>query len=112
MITRRLGTVAPQTDHLMAPVQFSYSPSSLPSQFLVDRRLVSLSPPGQVARCGQGWAVSAVKVLEARTSLARGQRLELDSDSLGCEAGSVGQAWQQLRSVSRSIWASMGTSRR
>ena len=104
MITRRLGTVSPHTDQLMSPVQFSYSASSLPAVFQAAARwpeLVRAGPEGKVRRCGQGWAVSAVSVLEARTSLARGKRLELDSDRLGCEAGSVQQAWTHLRDVSQ-----------
>ena len=104
MITRRLGTVSPHTDRLMSPVQFSYSASSLPAEFQATTRWPGLvSPPGKVGRCGQGWAVSAVKVLEARTSLARGERLELESDRLGCEAGTVQQAWAHLRHVSQSV---------
>ena len=101
VITRRLGTVSPHTDQLMSPVQFSYSASSLPASLQATTRWPGLlSPPGKVPRCGQGWAVSAVAVLEARISLARGERLELDSDGLGCEAGSVQQAWSHLRRVS------------
>ena len=33
----------------------------------------------------------------------RGERLQLDSDRLGCEAGTVQQAWTHLRDVSQSV---------
>ena len=87
----------------MSPVQFSYSTSSLPASFLSSSQWPGLvsGPEKEAADCGS-WSVSAVSVLEDRTSISRGHKVRLDSHSLGCQQDSVSRAWNYLRQHLRS----------
>ena len=100
VITNNLGTLNPShaTEGLMSPVQFSYSPSSLPVSFMWSSTWPGLMSGVErtASECGS-WSVTAVSVLGDRMSLARGRRVELDTESLGCGTGSVGRAWRLLR---------------
>ena len=106
VLTLIMNILIPQTHHMSA-VQFSYTQSSLPTQF---NSLVAwpglISPVPDQGWCSSSWAVSAVGVAGDRTSIGQGRPVVLSSQALlacgkrgpaGCVGGHVYQAWDQLR---------------
>ena len=91
----------------MSAIQFSYSPSTLPTMFNTETAWPGLiSPVTDQGWCSSSWAVSAVAVAGDRTSIGQGSPVVLSPQALlscskrgpvGCVGGQVDQAWDHMR---------------